>query len=85
MYPNLKLQLWKAGVRQNRLAKMLQMDESTVSRIVNGFRVPSPEVQSSIASLLRCDLVWLFECPNDPAFPKENQPEPMIDPAKQPK
>jgi transcriptional regulator with XRE-family HTH domain len=83
MYPNLKLQLWKAGVRQNRLAKMLQMDESTVSRIVNGFRVPSAEVQTSIACLLGCDLVWLFESPNDGTPREENQSEPITDPGKQ--
>jgi transcriptional regulator with XRE-family HTH domain len=61
MYPNLKLQLWKSGVRQNRLAKMLDMDESTLSRIVNGFRDPSLKLQRSIADLLHCDRVWLFD------------------------
>jgi DNA-binding XRE family transcriptional regulator len=60
MYPNLKLQLWKCGVRQNRLAKMLAVDESVLSRIVNGFREPSVELQNSIASLLQCDVAWLF-------------------------
>jgi len=60
IYPNLKLQLWKSGLRQNRLAKMLGMDETALSRIVNGFRDPSPEVRSNIATLLGCDAEWLF-------------------------
>jgi transcriptional regulator with XRE-family HTH domain len=61
MYPNLKLQLWKCGIRQNRLAKMVEMDETALSRIVNGFREPSPELRASIAEVLRCDAAWLFE------------------------
>jgi transcriptional regulator with XRE-family HTH domain len=61
MYPNLKLQLWKAGIRQNRLAQMLAMDETTLSRIVNGFRTPSEELKHSIAALLDCESAWLFQ------------------------
>lgn len=61
MYPNLKLQLWTSGVRQNRLAKMLDMDETTLSRIVNGFREPSNELRQSVACLLKCDVDWLFK------------------------
>jgi transcriptional regulator with XRE-family HTH domain len=61
MYPNLKLQLWKCGIRQNRLAKMLEMDETALSRIVNGFREPSAELQNSIAALLQANAAWLFE------------------------
>jgi len=61
MYPNLKLQIWKSGIRQNRLAKMLQMDETALSRIVNGYRNPNAELRESIAGLLRCDPAWLFE------------------------
>ena len=61
MYPNLKLQLWKSGIRQNRLAKMLNMDEAVLSRIVNGYREPNPKLRQSIAALLHCDQTWLFE------------------------
>ena len=61
MYPNLKLQIWKTGIRQNRLAKMLQVDETLLSRIVNGYREPSSELRQSIAALLHCDQTWLFE------------------------
>lgn len=61
MYPNLKLQLWIAGIRQNRLAKMLQIDETQLSKIVNGFRQPSREMRGRIALLLRSDEEWLFQ------------------------
>jgi transcriptional regulator with XRE-family HTH domain len=61
MYPNLKLQLWKLGIRQNRLARMLEMDETVLSKIVNGFRAPSVELRLKIAELLQCDEPWLFE------------------------
>jgi transcriptional regulator with XRE-family HTH domain len=61
MYPNLKLQLWKSGIRQNRLARMLDLDETVLSKILNGFRVPSPETRERIATLLKCDEDWLFE------------------------
>lgn len=61
MYPNLKLQLWRTGIRQNRLAKMLGIDEGMLSKIVNGFRQPTPEVRERIATLLHSDESWLFE------------------------
>ena len=61
MYPNLKLQLWKSGIRQNRLAQMLGIDETMLSRIMNGFREPNPQVKSKIADLLQRDAAWLFE------------------------
>lgn len=70
MYPNLKLQLWKSGIRQNRVAKALEIDETVLSRIVNGFRKPSPEQKESIAALLECDVAWLFEeAPDIPVSP----------------
>jgi transcriptional regulator with XRE-family HTH domain len=61
MYPNLKLQMWKAGIRQNRLAKMLDMDETVLSKIVNGFREPNEQTRAKIASFLQSDEQWLFE------------------------
>jgi transcriptional regulator with XRE-family HTH domain len=61
MYSNLKLQIWRTGTHQNRLAKMLQVDESMLSRIVNGYREPSIELREKMAALLHCDQAWLFE------------------------
>ncbi|HEY7209261.1 MAG TPA: helix-turn-helix transcriptional regulator [Bryobacteraceae bacterium] len=61
VYPNLKLQMWRTGLRQNRLARMLNIDETNLSRIVNGFRKPGPELKERIAALLASDQEWLFE------------------------
>lgn len=63
MYANLKLQLWRMGMRQNQLAKYLHMDETMLSKIVNGFREPSPVLRQKIADALRMDENWLFEVP----------------------
>jgi transcriptional regulator with XRE-family HTH domain len=60
MYPNLKLQLWKSGMRQNRLALLVGIHETLLSKIVNGFREPDSEVRSRIARVLASDANWLF-------------------------
>jgi transcriptional regulator with XRE-family HTH domain len=60
MYPNLKLQLWRSGIRQNRLAQLLGIHESQLSKIVNGFRKPDPQVRIRIATVLQMDEAWLF-------------------------
>ena len=65
MYPNLKLQMWRSGIRQNRLAKMLGVHESVLSKIVNGFRKPTPEMRTQIAAALRQNEAWLFEARDD--------------------
>ncbi len=61
MYPNLKLQLWRRGIRQNRLAQMLDLDETVLSKIVNGYRQPGGDLRQRIAALLESDEGWLFE------------------------
>lgn len=61
MFPNLKLQIWRTGLRQNRVAQMVDIDETMLSKILNGFREPSVELQGKLASLLDCDAGWLFE------------------------
>jgi transcriptional regulator with XRE-family HTH domain len=61
MYPNLKLKLWKTGIRQNRLAQMLHVDATMISKVINGFREPSADLRIRIATVLKCDEVWLFE------------------------
>lgn len=60
MYPNLKLQIWTLGIRQNRLAQMVGIHETLLSKIVNGFREPDGEVRARIASALKADETWLF-------------------------
>jgi transcriptional regulator with XRE-family HTH domain len=60
MYPNLKLQLWRSGIRQCRLAQMIGVHETLLSRIVNGFRQPDAATRVRIAAALRADEDWLF-------------------------
>lgn len=66
MYANLKLQIWKSGIRQNRLAQMVGIHESMLSRIVNGFREPDADTRKRIAMALATDEAWLFAA-NDSA------------------
>ncbi len=77
MYPNLKLQLWRTGIRQYRLAQMLGMDEALLSKIVNGLRQPSPQVRERIASLLHTDERWLFESVSEGDLQKSSTPGPV--------
>ncbi len=72
MYPNLKVQLWKSGIRQNRLAQMLGIDEAALSKIVNGYREPGAALRKSIAELLQSDEGWLF---------RRAERRPAVDPA----
>jgi transcriptional regulator with XRE-family HTH domain len=61
IYPNLKLRIYTAGIRQNRLAKMIGIDEAYLSKIINGFREPSGALRGLIAEVLNSDPDWLFE------------------------
>ena len=61
IYPNLKLRVYTTGMRQNRLAKMVGIDEAYLSRIINGVRVPGKQMQQQIAEALGCDAEWLFQ------------------------
>jgi transcriptional regulator with XRE-family HTH domain len=61
IYPNLKLRIYTAGIRQNRLAKMIGIDEAYLSKIINGFREPSGNIRESIAEALNSDADWLFQ------------------------
>ena len=60
MFPNLKLHIWQSGIHQNRLAREIGIDETLLSRIVNGYRQPSAETRSRIAQFFRVDEDWLF-------------------------
>jgi transcriptional regulator with XRE-family HTH domain len=60
IYPNLKLRIYTSGIRQNRLARLLGIDEAHLSRIINGFRQPSGDIREQIATILQSDPEWLF-------------------------
>lgn len=61
IYPNLKLRMYTTGMRQNRLAKLVGIDEAHLSRIINGVREPRQQMRREIAMVLGCDADWLFE------------------------
>jgi transcriptional regulator with XRE-family HTH domain len=61
IYPNLKLKVYTTGMRQNRLARLVGIDEAYLSRIINGVRVPGKQMQEQIAQVLGCDAEWLFQ------------------------
>jgi len=61
MFPNLKLQIFRCGSHQNRLAKTIGIDETVLSKIIHGYRDPTPAQRKLLASHLGADEVWLFE------------------------
>jgi transcriptional regulator with XRE-family HTH domain len=69
IYPNLKLTIYKTGIRQNRLAKMVGIHEAYLSRIVNGSREPGDALRQAIADALHSQVDWLFEREKVVSFP----------------
>jgi transcriptional regulator with XRE-family HTH domain len=61
MYPNLKLEIFKRGIHQNHLARMLGIGEAILSKIIHGSREPSELLKRKIADRLQVDEAWLFE------------------------
>ena len=57
---NLKLLLWRSRIHQNKMAQEMQVDEAVLSRIINGYREPTPELRRKIAQYLGADEDWLF-------------------------
>ena len=60
MYPNLKLQIFKQGIRQNQMARELKFCESQLSKIINGYREPSDDERKLLAHYLNVEEGWLF-------------------------
>jgi len=61
MFPNLKLQIFRLRIHQNHLAKVLGLNETTLSKIIHGYREPSESQKRILASHLGADQDWLFE------------------------
>lgn len=61
MYPNLKLEIFKRGIRQNHLAKELGLNEANLSKIIHGYREPSSALKQTMADFLGADVGWLFQ------------------------
>lgn len=69
MYPNLKLEIFKRGIHQNHLARVLGINEAILSKIIHGYREPSEPQRKLIAGYLEVSEEWLFE-KYDGASPK---------------
>jgi transcriptional regulator with XRE-family HTH domain len=61
LYPNLKLEIFKRGLRQSHLARELGINEANLSKIIHGYREPSTVVKQLLAGFLGVDIEWLFE------------------------
>jgi transcriptional regulator with XRE-family HTH domain len=61
VYPNLKLEIFKRGMRQNQLARLLGINEAILSKIINGYREPSDGQRKLLAEFLQVNERWLFE------------------------
>ncbi|MFZ3212873.1 MAG: helix-turn-helix transcriptional regulator [Terriglobales bacterium] len=76
MYPNLKLQIFKRGVRQNHLARQIGISDPILSKIIHGYRPPTEAERKLLAACLEADENWLFE-----KFESEALPVPAPTPA----
>lgn len=83
MLPNLKLQIFRRGSHQNELARAVGIDETVLSKIIHGYRAPSPRQRELLASYLEAEEGWLFETFEVPAARENPIPVPP-DVAKQP-
>jgi len=84
MYPNLKLQIFKRGVRQNHLAKQVGISDPILSKIIHGYRLPTEAERKLLAACLEADENWLFEKFEAEAAPAANlhfngDPKPIPD------
>jgi transcriptional regulator with XRE-family HTH domain len=61
MFPNLKLQIFRRGSHQNKLAKAVGIDETVLSKIIHGYRSPTAVQRKLLAEYLETDEAWLFE------------------------
>jgi transcriptional regulator with XRE-family HTH domain len=61
MYPNLKLAIFKKGLRQNHLAREVGIHEVILSKIIHGYREPSAEQKARLSQYLNASESWLFE------------------------
>jgi transcriptional regulator with XRE-family HTH domain len=61
MYPNLKLHIFRLGLRQNYLARELGIPDAVLSKIIHGYKEPRAEERRRLAEFLHVDENWLFE------------------------
>jgi transcriptional regulator with XRE-family HTH domain len=61
VYPNLKLAIFRKGLQQNLVSRILGINEANLSKIIHGYREPSEALRKSLANYLEADESWLFE------------------------
>jgi transcriptional regulator with XRE-family HTH domain len=61
MFLNLKLQIFRRGNHQNQLARAVGMDATVLSKVIHGYRCPTPEQRKRLATYLGAEEAWLFE------------------------
>jgi transcriptional regulator with XRE-family HTH domain len=61
MYPNLKLAMFRKGLLQNRVSRILGINEANLSKIIHGYREPSEALRRLLANYLEASETWLFE------------------------
>jgi transcriptional regulator with XRE-family HTH domain len=61
------MEIWLSGIRQNRLARELRVDETVLSKIINGYREPSTELRALLSQYFNKSENWLFHM--EPAQP----------------
>jgi len=61
VYPNLKMEIWLSRKKQNRLARELQVHETVLSKVINGYRKPTPELRTRLARYFNKAEGWLFQ------------------------
>lgn len=81
MFPNLKLQIFRRGSHQNQLAKDVGIDETVLSKIIHGYRVPTPVQRRVLSDYLEVDEQWLFER-FEVAVPAAREPRVRVSEAK---
>lgn len=54
------MEIWLSGIRQNRLARELDVDETLLSKVINGYREPSRELRTQLAEYFHKNENWLF-------------------------
>jgi transcriptional regulator with XRE-family HTH domain len=70
MYPNIKIQIFRKGIHQNQLARILGMDETLLSKIIRGYREPSEAQRKELAEYFQVSEQWLFD-KSDASGPSE--------------
>ncbi|MBZ5531498.1 MAG: helix-turn-helix transcriptional regulator [Acidobacteriia bacterium] len=57
----MKMEIWLSGIRQNRLARELNLDETVLSKVINGYRQPSEKMRALLAQYFNKNERWLFQ------------------------